>query len=82
MTKWVRGVASVIALMLAAGAASAQDYRARVQGTVADASAAVLPGVTVTLTNTATGVATARPTDVEGKYVFDFVDPGTYSKTR
>jgi len=79
MTKWVRGIAFVIALMFAAGVASAQDYRARVQGTIADASGAVLPGVTVTLTNNETGVAATRPTDVEGHYVFDFVDPGTYT---
>ena len=61
--------------------ACAQDYRGRVQGSVADESGAALPGVTVTLTNDATGVAVVRPTDVGGRYIFDFVDPGGYSMT-
>ena len=62
-----------------ASPASAQDYRARIQGTVVDAGGGVLPGVTVTLKNDATGVSTTHVTNGEGRYVFDFVDPGTYS---
>jgi hypothetical protein len=62
-----------------AGSAAAQDYRARVQGSVFDESKGALPGVTVTLRNDATGVATDRITDAEGRYLFDFVEPGTYS---
>lgn len=68
-------------LLLLAGTASAQDYRARVQGSVIDESNAALPGVTVTLTNDATGVAVTRVTNAEGRYLFDFVDPGTYTIT-
>jgi hypothetical protein len=59
----------------------AQDYRARVQGTVVDTSQGALPGVAVTLTNDATGVAVERVTDTEGRYLFDFVDPGAYTLT-
>ena len=44
------------------GRDDAQDYRARVQGTVSDTSQAVLPGVAVTLSNDATGVASTRVT--------------------
>ena len=54
----------------------AQDYRARVQGSVADDSSGALPGATVTLRNDATGVAVDRVTDAEGRYIFDFVEPG------
>ena len=57
MRKWITGIAIAGALMLLVSPAGAQDYRARVQGTVADASQGVLPGVTVTLVNDATGVS-------------------------
>lgn len=66
-------------LLWLATSAGAQDYRARVQGSVNDASQGALPGVTVTLTNNATMVAESRVTDSRGRYVFDFVTPGTYT---
>ena len=68
-------------LLLATSPAGAQDYRGRVQGTVLDASQGALPGATVTLTNDATGVAVTFVTDTDGRYIFDFVDPGTYTIT-
>ena len=72
-------LAAAFALTLAASPTAAQDYRARVQGTVRDNSAAVLPGVAVTLTNDATGVVASRTSDGNGHYLFDFVDPGVYT---
>jgi hypothetical protein len=66
-------------LLLLAGTAGAQDYRARVQGSVLDESKGALPGVTVTLKNDATGVAANRVTNSEGRYLFDFVEPGAYT---
>jgi len=74
-------LATVASLVLLAASASAQDYRGRVQGSVQDTSSGALPGVTVTLTNTATAVAKVRVTDSNGRYVFDFVDPGGYAIT-
>ena len=71
------GVVGVVLFM--AGTASAQDYRGRVQGQVLDESKAALPGVTVTLLNESTGVSADKVTDHEGRYRFDFVDPGTYT---
>jgi hypothetical protein len=59
--------------------AVAQDYRARVQGAVTDSSQGALPGVNVTLKNDNTGVEVVRQTDATGRYLFDFVDPGTYT---
>ena len=41
-----------------------------------------LPGATVTLRNDATGVAATNVTNTEGRYIFDFVDPGTYTRDR
>ena len=72
-------IAATAVLGLAAAPAHAQDYRARVQGTIVDTSQATLPGVTVRLINEATGVAVDRITDSDGRYLFDFVDPGTYT---
>ena len=79
MRMWIQGITLAGALMLLAPPAGAQDYRARVQGTVVDTSQGALPGATVTLTNNATGVAATRVTDTDGRYLFDFVDPGTYT---
>ena len=56
-----------------------QTFRGRVQGIVTDASKAVVAGATVTLTNVNTGVKTTRQTSTTGLYLFDNVDPGTYS---
>jgi hypothetical protein len=57
----------------------AQDYRARVQGSIADESGGALPGATLTLRNDETGVAVTRVSNAEGRYVFDFVNPGRYT---
>jgi hypothetical protein len=74
-------IAMIAGLGLSAVPARAQDYRARVQGRVVDTSQAALPGVTVKLTNTATGVVVDRLSDGEGRFLFDFVEPGTYIVT-
>ncbi|MBI1764594.1 MAG: carboxypeptidase regulatory-like domain-containing protein [Acidobacteria bacterium] len=57
----------------------AQDYRAKLQGTVADASGGALPGAKVVLRNVGTGVEVTRQTNGEGLYIFDFVESGTYT---
>ena len=46
---------------------------------MADSSAGALPGTTVTLRNDATGVAATHVTDSEGRYIFDFIEPGMYT---
>ena len=59
----------------------AQTFRGQVRGLVADQTGSVLPGAKVTLLNVSTGVRAAKPTDSAGIYVFDFVEPGTYTVT-
>ncbi|MBI5281008.1 MAG: carboxypeptidase regulatory-like domain-containing protein [Candidatus Solibacter usitatus] len=66
-------------LTLLAGGVWAQEYRAKVQGTVTDPTQAAVTGAKVTLKNTNTGVENAQQTDSTGHFVFDFVQPGTYS---
>src|SRR5688572_8468041 len=72
------GIGVVGAVLLLAGTAFAQDYRARLQGQITDESKGALPGVIVTLVNDNTGVSSNRVTDAEGRYRFDFVEPGSY----
>lgn len=57
----------------------AQTYRGQVRGLITDQSGANVPGATVTLSNVNTGVKTEKTTDNAGIYVFDLVDPGTYT---
>src|SRR5258708_1959843 len=61
--------------------ASAQDYRGKVQGPVTDPSPAAITGASVTLKNVNTGIESGKVTDSSGHYLFDFVQPGTYSIT-
>ena len=49
-----------------------------VGGVVQDSSSALIPGVTITLTNTQTGVVDTRLTNESGAYNFPSVQPGTY----
>src|SRR5438552_3588159 len=56
----------------------AQTSNATVGGTVADTTGALIPGVTVTATNTGTGIANTVPTNESGAYQFAALQPGTY----
>src|SRR6202158_4495219 len=59
----------------------AQDYRARVEGIVTDTSKAAIASATVALLNVNTGIRAVRQTSEGGFYLFDLVDPGSYSIT-
>jgi len=48
---------------------------------ISDATNAAVPTATVTLLNTSTQTTTVRTTDESGRYLFDFVEPGTYNVT-
>jgi hypothetical protein len=67
----------LIALFLAAPAFSQSTY-ATVSGTIEDASRALLPGVTVTATNNATGVVATVVSNESGAYNFPSLLPGVY----
>jgi len=56
-----------------------QINNATLTGTVSDATGAVLPGVTITATNTATGVVTTSLTNEAGAYTIPSLIPGTYT---
>jgi hypothetical protein len=66
----LRKIVFAIALALLAGPAFAQSQAANgtIEGTVADTSGGVLPGVTVVITNTDTGLERSIVTNAEGQY--------------
>src|SRR5947208_2206436 len=73
------GVMARLALIaLVAGFATAQEYRAKVQGLVTDPSQAGIAGAKVALKNVNTGIEAVRETDATGRFLFEFVQPGTY----
>jgi hypothetical protein len=76
-----RSLTAVTLFFLLTSAAIAQSYRGRVQGVITDQTQAVVTGATVTLLNVATGVSVVRQSSETGLYLFDFVDPGTYTLT-
>jgi Carboxypeptidase regulatory-like domain len=79
---WLRrACVLVLTLGVLAGIASAQDFRGAIGGRVTDESGAVLPGVTVTVTNKETNVSNNTVTNDTGSYSLLYLTPGTYSVT-
>ena len=77
---WLRrACAGILALGVLAGVATAQDFRGAVGGRITDESGAVLPGVTVTVTNKNTNIHNESVTNETGTYSLLYLTPGTYS---
>jgi hypothetical protein len=72
-------LAMALLLMLASRAAFAQYDTGSLVGTIHDASGAVVPNVTVTVTNDATGVATVVKTEAGGEYEVPELRTGVYT---
>ena len=73
-------VMCVAALSFAvAGSAAAQAVRATVLGTVTDRTGGVLPGATVNVTNTETGVVQSTIADSQGRYAVTDLQPAAYT---
>jgi hypothetical protein len=70
---------SFVLLCLFVATAFGQANNATLSGTVADASGAILPGVTVTATNRATGVTATNVTNEAGTYFIPSLIPGPYT---
>ncbi|HEY3381018.1 MAG TPA: TonB-dependent receptor [Vicinamibacterales bacterium] len=68
-------------LLALAVPAVAQLQLATIQGTVTDQTGGVLPGVTVTATNTGTRVARSTVTNERGVYRLPSIEPGVYDVT-
>ncbi|HWT45013.1 MAG TPA: carboxypeptidase-like regulatory domain-containing protein, partial [Vicinamibacterales bacterium] len=77
MRKWFETLIVAFAVLLCAGTAYAQN--AQISGTLKDQSGAVLPGVTVTAKNDATGLTRSTVTEADGQYRVAALPPGEYS---
>src|SRR3979490_1577225 len=71
-------IAVTLAFLLFAPASFGQTTSATVLGNVTDASGAVMSGASVTVTNVATGISRAVPTDDFGNYEVTDLVAGNY----
>jgi len=71
--------AAILLLILPSKAAFAQYDTGSIVGTIHDASGAVVPNVTVTVTNDATGIATVVKTTDSGDYDIPSLRAGVYT---
>lgn len=78
LTQFAALTSLVLVLLGQATAVRAQQLTGSIEGTIADSSGGLLPGVTLTLTNTATGIALSQTSDAKGHYWFAAVKPGSY----
>ena len=74
----LRTLAALVAVVLLAWPAAAQEQRGSIEGVVRDASGGVVPGATVTLTG-GSGVKLDTVSDTQGVYRFPSVAPGNYT---
>ena len=75
----VRLATALICVALVPAAGFAQMTRGSIAGTIRDASGAVVPGASVTVTNVATNATQTIQTDAEGFYRAPALEPGTYT---
>jgi hypothetical protein len=72
-------LASVFGIFLAlATVLPAQDTRGAISGRITDQSGATIPGASVVVENTATGLRSSSKTDANGNYQALFLPPGPY----
>jgi len=69
-----------VLVLLGLGTAGwAQQLTGTVEGTVNDASGAVVPGVSILLTNADNGATRTQTSDADGNYYFSALTPGHYT---
>ncbi len=81
MTRWLSmtRVFLFVLPLLATPAAALAQATGQINGIVTDTSGAVLPGVTVEATNTATGAVRTATTGADGLYTIPLLQPGHYA---
>jgi len=72
---------AALSLCMAAGGFAQSSNSSDLRGTVTDSTGAVIPGATVTITNTETGVVTVLTTNESGIYDSVSIRPGKYQVT-
>src|SRR4051794_1698643 len=79
MTRMARVLVYLVGILVCvAHGAGAQQNTAELRGRVLDQQAAVLPGVSITITNQATGVYRTTASTEDGTYFVPALAPGTY----
>src|SRR4051794_24638081 len=78
MNNKIRYLILAFALLLACGTSMAQESRGAIAGQVTDQVGAVVPGVTVIVTNTETGQSTKLITNESGSYSAPLLAVGVY----
>lgn len=78
---WRAALGCALAVLVGAASAAAQTVTGEIRGTVRDASGGVLPGVTITVLNTQTGLKRTEVTDGTGTYVIPTLPLGSYTVT-
>ncbi len=82
LSEWQRDfLFGLVVIVLLAPSAFPQASTATVSGTVRDQSNAVIPGASISLTNTATNVTSRTTTTPVGFYIFPGILPGPYRLT-
>lgn len=77
--RFVSGLAATLLLM--AGGLNAQTATGQINGTLTDASGAVIPGAKVTLSSDQTGLTRETESNATGDFVFPLLPVGVYSVT-
>src|SRR5215471_14105326 len=73
------GTALVVLMLACASVVHGQTFRGGISGRVLDSTGAVLPGVSLTATNTATGAARSTTSSSTGDFSFPDLALGTYT---
>ncbi|MEP6912109.1 MAG: carboxypeptidase-like regulatory domain-containing protein [bacterium] len=74
-------ITAALLVLVAFGAAGAQESRGSLTGKVSDQNGDILPGATVVVKNVDTNVTSTGTTNEEGSYTFPLLQPGRYSLT-
>lgn len=75
------GILALLALSVISSTVYAQEARGTIQGRIVDSSGFAVPGATVEVLNTATGVVLSTISNEQGSYRVPFLIPGVYRLT-
>ena len=76
-----QGFLALAVMFLAVTMAGAQTFRGTILGTVTDVTGAAVPGATVTIRNTETGLLRTTESQADGSYAVPELPIGTYDVT-
>src|ERR1700722_1027841 len=76
MRQWITCLA--VFILFSAASAFGQVQTGSIEGVVTDSTSAAIPGATVTITATDTGLAREVPTDREGRFTASSLQIGNY----